>query len=118
MGDRAWKAFERKVAKILGGKRIPSSGAAPGFKGDVEHPLFFIECKHGLQIPKTIVSWYLKAKEQAKKESKIPIVVMKPRGKHDEYVFISLTDFAKLFSIVLAAFDDEDLETLEDDKNG
>jgi len=118
MGDRAWKAFERKVAKILGGKRIPSSGAAPGFKGDVEHPLFFIECKWGKHIPKTIIEWYLKAKEQAKKESKIPIVVMKPKGKHEEYVVISLTDFAKLFSIVLAAFDDEDLETLEDDENG
>ena len=118
MPDKTWKAFERKVAKILGGKRIPSSGAAPGFKGDVEHPLFFIECKHGLQIPKTIVSWYLKAKEQAKKESKIPIVVMKPKGKHEEYVVISLTDFAKLFSIILAAFDDEDLVPLDGDGNG
>ena len=41
--DKPWKAFERRVAKAVGGKR-----RGPNFtdgRDDVIHPLFSIECK-------------------------------------------------------------------------
>jgi len=38
MADAAWKALERKVAKMLGGQRIAASGNG-AIKGDVQHPI-------------------------------------------------------------------------------
>jgi len=96
MPNKTWKNLERKVAKLLGGKRIPCSGVAEGFKGDVEHKHFFIECKWGKQIPKTIVEWFRKAEKQAPKD-KIPILIMKPKGMHREFVLIKLEHFAFIY---------------------
>ena len=110
MADAAWKALERKVAKMLGGQRIAASGNG-AIKGDVQHPIYHIECKWGKQIPKTvlkwhealkeegywhiiryeanipdtILKWYDKAKEQA--GDKMPLLIMKPKGIHEEFVF-------------------------------
>jgi len=36
-------------------------------------------------VPKTILKWYDKAKEQA--GDKIPLLIMKPKGIHEEFVF-------------------------------
>lgn len=95
MPDKTWKAMERKVAKTLCGKRIPVSGAAPGFKGDVSHPVFFIECKHGKQIPKTIVSWFRKAEKQ-NTTGKATMLVVKPKGMHGELVIMRLEELARM----------------------
>jgi len=110
MADAAWKALERKVAAVLGGQRIAASGNG-AIKGDVQHPIYHIECKWGKQIPKivlkwyeqlksipfyhlefyhfevpkTILNWYNKAKEQA--GDKQPLLIMKPKGIHEEFVF-------------------------------
>ena len=117
MPNKTWKDLERKVAKMLGGQRIAASGNG-AIKGDVQHDTYFIECKWGKQIPKTvlkwheelkkcrasmlpiyrdnvpktILKWYDKAKEQA--DNKIPILIMKPKGLHEEFVFWEL-DFHK-----------------------
>jgi len=114
MADAPWKVLERKVAKMLGGQRIAASGNG-AIKGDVQHPIYFIECKWGKQIPKwvmkqyqvlkalkideiwftthyldtaipkTILKWFDKAKAQA--GDKIPLLIMKPKGIHEEFVF-------------------------------
>ncbi|RLF46589.1 MAG: hypothetical protein DRN17_00065 [Thermoplasmata archaeon] len=113
MADAAWKALERKVAAVLGGQRIAASGNG-AIKGDVQHPIYHIECKWGKQIPKwvmkqyqilkelkieeiwftarystaipkTILKWYNKAKEQA--GDKMTLLIMKPKGIHNEFVF-------------------------------
>ena len=93
MSDKSWKRFERKVAEQLGGYRIPVSGVSSGFKGDVSHPLFFVECKWGKQIPKTILKWFSKADGQSKDSGKVVLVVMKPRGVHEEFVLLRFKDF-------------------------
>lgn len=118
MVSNNWKKVEYKVEKMLGGKRVPVSGRARGFKGDVEHPTYFIEVKYGTQIPKIVLKWHerlkfaerimgedflgfivicrleipKKIKEWYEKtvkeclESKIPILVMKPRNVRNEFV--------------------------------
>ncbi len=60
MVSNNWKKVEYKVEKMLGGKRVPVSGRARGFKGDVEHPTYFIEVKTGKQIPKIVMKWHEK----------------------------------------------------------
>jgi len=113
MPNKTWKDLERKVAKMLGGQRIAASGNG-GIKGDVQHDTYFIECKWGKQIPKTvlkwhewmkedksieiqlyeydvpktILNWYKKAKQQS--EKKKTILIMKPKGIHEEFVFYEL----------------------------
>ena len=108
MPDKAWKALERKVAKLLHGKRIPVSGISPHFKGDVEHDLFFIECKYGKQIPLTPIQWYEDAKRK-NRDKPITLLVMKPKGKHGEFVLMKLEEFAILFDLLLEAERDKDL---------
>jgi len=96
MTDPAWKKLERKVAKNLHGRRIPCSGVSSDFKGDVETDSYLIDCKHGKQIPKTIISWFEKIKKDAEKVGKEPALVLKPKGKHYELVVISMQNFKKL----------------------
>lgn len=54
--------FERALAQALGGKRVPLSGAAQGFKGDVVYPFrdreLRAECKSRKKGTfKTLRSW-------------------------------------------------------------
>jgi len=96
MSNPAWKKFEQKIAKELEGHRIPCSGVAKDFKGDVETDIFLIDCKHGKQIPKRLIDWYEKIKKDAKHKGKIPILILKPKGKHYELVVISLKNFKEM----------------------
>ena len=95
MPEKSWKAHERRTASKLGGERVVCSGVKG--EGDVEHPTFFIECKFRKAF--TGKKWYDKAKKQAKKVNKIPIVVIREKNKKGEFVLISLDDFAKVARI-------------------
>ena len=92
MSNPAWKKFEQKVAKKLNGKRIPVSGAG-SIKGDVITDTLLVDCKHGRQIPKTLINWFEKIKKDAQSEGKIPALVLKPKGKHYELLVMTLDDF-------------------------
>lgn len=95
-----WKNFERRVATLLGGQRIPASGNGD-IKGDVLHPHFLIECKYGKQVPSTLTGWMDEAVRDRDTEKaftgieKPPLlVVQRPRG--DAYAIMRLDDFAAL----------------------
>jgi hypothetical protein len=45
------KACERRVAELLGGRRIPVSDRVRGYYPDVEHPTLSIECKSCKKLP-------------------------------------------------------------------
>lgn len=46
MGDKSWKAFERRIAKIFGGQRRGAETRGErGGKTDVIHEHYAIECK-------------------------------------------------------------------------
>ena len=90
-----WKASERKVAALLGGRRIPVSGRGRGDNPDIHHELFSIEVKSR----KTIPAWLEDAMRQAEvsvKGKRLPVVVL--HQDHMPYteslVLLRLSDFA------------------------
>jgi len=44
--SKSWKDLEKKVPKILGGKRLSRGSDYSQSLPDVEHPIFSIECKY------------------------------------------------------------------------
>ena len=90
-----WKNLERKTAKLLGGKRNSRGMDFSLSIGDVEHPLFSIECKYRAKI-----SGFLKdGIKQAMKyhPDKIPVLVLKEKNMRGELVVMRLQDFQSLF---------------------
>ena len=90
-----WKACERKVAALLGGRRIPVSGRGRGDNPDIHHELFSIEVKSR----KTIPAWLEDAMRQAEasvKDGRLPVVVLhQDRAPYAEsLVVLRLSDFA------------------------
>lgn len=98
-----WKHVERKIAELLGGKRIPITGRARGETPDVEHELFSIEVKHRENLPLWLKDAYEQAVESVE-EDKIPIVIL-----HEKYM--KYTDSFVLITI-------ENLIKILGDKNG
>ncbi len=45
MGDKRWKATERKIAALLGGRRVPVSGRGRGDAPDIARPWLALEVK-------------------------------------------------------------------------
>ena len=80
MTDHAWKQRERKNARWFGHEREPGSGAHATeandrTESDSQHPRLFIETKLGKRQLGT-VNVYRKAREQAKDEGKVPLVML------------------------------------------
>ena len=100
MSDKSWKAWERDVAKKLGGKRRGPDFRGPDAGRDgVIHPVFATEVKL-----LSAIRWgdVLRALDQAKAShdgSKLPIAVLrrKHRSKTDAVVCIRLDDFAEWY---------------------
>jgi hypothetical protein len=70
-----WKACERRIAELLGGRRVPVSGRTRGYCPDVEHPTLSIECKSRKKLP----AWIEDAMRQAEASAKggrLPVVVL------------------------------------------
>lgn len=62
------KKMESRVAKALGGRRQPNSGATLFAKGDVIHPEFLIECKTSMTEKQSVSikrEWIDKLREEA-----------------------------------------------------
>jgi Holliday junction resolvase len=70
-----WKACERRVAELLGGKRVPVSGRTRGDCPDVEHPTLSIECKSRKKLPAWIED-AMKQAEASAKDGRLPVVVL------------------------------------------
>lgn len=91
---KSWKACERKVAAILGGRRIPVSGRGRGDNPDIEHPTLSVEVKSRASFP----AWLEDALRQAEcsvQNGKTPAVVLHQDRKpyRDALVVIRLEDF-------------------------
>lgn len=95
-----WKQHERRIAKRLGGERIPVADKRS--KTDVLHPWLSVECKHRKSLPKLLH----KAIQQATDAhpNKMPIGVLHELGQRsdNDYVVVRLLDFEKL----IAAYQD------------
>ncbi len=94
---RDWKQAERRIAAILGGRRIPVSGRGRGDNPDIEHPALSVEVKARASFP----AWLedaLKQAELSATDGKTPVVVLhQDRRKYpDALVVVRLSEFAEL----------------------
>lgn len=82
MTDTAWKAWERRVATVFGGKRRGAyTGTTQGGKSDIIKPGWAIECK---LLSRPGFADLLAAAEQAERNAEntedIPVAVVKRKG--------------------------------------
>ena len=70
-----WKSCERRVAKVLGGERVPVSGRTRGDAPDVLHDHLSIEVKSRRRLPAWIED-AMKQAEASAKDGQLPVVVL------------------------------------------
>ena len=94
MMDRAWKAFERRVAKRVGGKRIPVTGERDG--ADVDAGPFVYQCKLRRGLPSYLRDWLRGIVEAGDRCGSTGVVVWKAPGARDDdaVVLLRLADWA------------------------
>lgn len=86
MANNSWKNLERKTAKLTGGVRAHFQPL------DVEHAHLAIECKYREKL--AVWSWF-KTLEK-KSGNKLPVLVLKEKGKHGELAVIKLDTLMEL----------------------
>ena len=93
MSDKAWKACERAIARILGGKRVGATGTN---SPDVVTDRFAVEVKMRRTFPHEVWAAMDQAEQNAGK--RMPLVVMHRHGARHEYdlVVLRLADFVTL----------------------
>ena len=94
-----WKAVERRVAKALGGERVPITGRQRGNVPDVKHDRLGIEVKDRAKLP----AWLHDAVDQADAVvrtggGKIACAVLREKGQRieDSYCVLRLRDVRAL----------------------
>jgi len=95
MGDKAWKALERRVAAYFGATRNALSGGnAKLTRSDTLHPELFIECKQRKRF--AAVRLWDDTKRLADKEGKTPVVCLSERNRPGFWLLLHSDDFTKL----------------------
>jgi hypothetical protein len=98
MTDKRWKSTERKIAALLGGRRVPVSGRGRGDQPDIAHPWLSLEVKDRATLP----LWLLDALDQAEASAtadQLPVAVLHRAGdRHDRaLIVLRLADFVAWF---------------------
>ena len=87
MSDFAWKAYERRLAHRLGGRRIPCTGEKDGV--DVDAGPFCYQAKLRRGVPSYLRSWLSGIVEAGARKGSIGIVIWKaPNARDDDAVVI------------------------------
>ena len=95
-----WKNKERKVAKFFNTERTPLSGMNSKITAsDTLHPNIFIEHKH--RKKSSLWTLFLKTRELAKKEGKIPILTSTQDNSHGFLITIHSSDLDKFIETYL-----------------
>ena len=107
------KQMENRIAKTLSGRRIPMSGAAAAFKGDVEvlfenYPgKYIVECKLSSQKARTTrepfipirLDWFPKITlEASNMNAKFGIIIMHYQDFGNDYVFVKRSIVSQLIT--------------------
>lgn len=95
---KTWKATEKKVAKLVGGKRVGNRGTnSEDVCTDVVEGVeqlypgvekFSIECKHSSSLPAWLREGYAQAKRNAK--GKEPLLVVHPKHSRIYYAILPI----------------------------
>ncbi len=89
MADKRWKATERRIAALLGGRRVPVSGRGRGDAPDIAHPWLSLEVKDRATLP----AWLLDALDQAERSAtpaQLPVAVLHQAGDRHAAVLVVL----------------------------
>ena len=98
--SKQWKESERKMAKELGGERVPISGRQRGYAPDIKHDRFAIEHKYGQRILSSRLKEALDQADASVIGDQFPIVTFEestPAGyPNTKGVFMTLETFKQL----------------------
>jgi len=91
--DKAWKACERRIAKYIGGERVPITGRQRGDAPDIKHNWLSPEVKYRAKLP----FWLHDAMNQAvaaKRGKQMPCVILCEKGQNtgNSYIIFRLED--------------------------
>jgi hypothetical protein len=94
MTDKLWKSWERKIAKYIGGERIPVSGRQRGYAPDIKHAWLAVEIKQRKKLPE----WIADAMRQAEASAigvQLPVVILAEKGQEtgETYILCRLSQF-------------------------
>ena len=87
MADKSWKAFERRIAKRVGGRRIPVTGERDG--ADVIAGPFVYQAKLRRGLPSYLQDWLRGIVAAGERSGTTGVVVWKaPRALDDDAVVV------------------------------
>lgn len=100
MHRNTWKSSERRIAKIFNTHRTPlSGGSSRHTQSDTLHKKLFIEVKHRKK-PAHDKLWN-DTKQKAKKENKLPILVLLKKGSKEPLILCRLHDIPKINKFII-----------------
>jgi hypothetical protein len=95
MADKAWKAFERRVADFFHTERNALSGGNSKLtRSDTLHPDLFIECKQRKRF--AAIRLWDETKCLAARENKTPVVCLSEKGRPGFWILIHNDDCTKI----------------------
>src|SRR5438128_1788379 len=96
MPDRSWKAFERRLARALGSRRIAATGERAG--ADFQDGRFAYQAKRGRRFPSYLRDWLTGIVTAAALAGRIGVVVWKAKRvpDRDAVVVLLFADWLKL----------------------
>jgi hypothetical protein len=90
MADKDWKRAERKVAGFFGTTRTPLSGGNSGItRSDTVHENLYVEVKSTQKKPGIVKLWDDMI-GKAKKEKKLPVLVVKVKGRKGAFLIFDV----------------------------
>ena len=106
--DKSWKAFERRIAERVGGRRLACTGEKDGV--DVDAGQFVFQCKLRRGLPDYLREWIDGITETAKRKGATGIVVWKQPGERvdDAIVILRMADWQELHGSVKNETPDRD----------
>lgn len=106
--DKTWKTLERRIAKALGGWRVPVTGLGRADR-DVETPMFFVQAKRRNSLPEWLGAWLGDICANAKPHGKIGVLILTKPGQRDRdgIVCLRYADFCDLHGAVKPEADEQ-----------
>ena len=97
MNGATWKASERRVARALGGRRVPVTGRGRSDVADIDHPTFAIEHKAGRVMSSRLLTAVSQAVAATEVSGKVPLVTIDqsvgPSRPNQRFVLLRLEDW-------------------------
>ncbi len=88
MSDTRWKATERRIAALVGGRRVPVSGRARGDAPDIAHPWVALEVKDRASLPLWLLDVLAQAEASATPDQLAVAVLHRAGDRHDHALIV------------------------------